>query len=368
VARRGPGKALYVARAETEIPRLLAEQGAAVRREIEARLGDRKPWPLQPHIVTTALGNLLARNEIVLSAPTRTRGKREIAVYHLPIVVDQNKGHVEDAAARKRLLQTRFLSWAVSSSRYPLGLIGPAGNRALDMALKSPDLAGRFALLRQDGKDVGYVLGEPVPGGPLDSAAVVVGDRGGVPVGAVTALFEVKNVRHWVYPSSWELYQCLHKAAAIQQANPGQLIVPVLICRRRHFWTRAMAVDLGFFVVEVHEQYVLPSSTIGDEEFEEVRNGLGYHTLVRLRDEAPARVVQSLRDGFLPYVLKTAERWQSHGSKLLDHYELLRDPNLRVGARSDAFADLSFDAAMFDDMSLDWQPERDEPFIFEEGD
>jgi hypothetical protein len=365
VARR-PGKAIYIARAEAEIPTLLREQGAAVRREIEARLGDRTNYPVQPHILTTALQNLLARKEIVLSGPTKTRGGREIDVYHLPIVHDVNKGQVEDAAARKRLLQTRFLSWAVSSSKYPLGLIGPAGNRALDMAMKSSDLTGRFALMRGDGKDVAHVFGDPVPGGPLDSAAFVVGTRGGVAVRPVTVLFEVKNIRHWIYPSSWEVYQVLHKAAAIQQAHPDEFIVPVLICRRRHFWTRAMGVDLGFFVIEVHEQYVLPSTTIGDAEFEEVREGLGYQTLVRLGADAPARLVQSLRDGFLPYVLETAERWKTHGSGLVAHYEKLRDPNLRRTARSNAFADFSFDAAVLDDMALDWQPEQDDPFILDD--
>lgn len=362
--RRSPAKGIWTAIGEEAIRELLAEQGAAIRGEIESRLGDRgpAPRPVHPHIVTNALRGLVARGEAVRSGPVRTRGRRQISVYHAPIVEGVNKGLIEDAAARKRLLQARFLSWAVASKRYPSGLIGPAGNLALHAALTSPDLTGKFALLRNDGRDVGHVLGLPVPGGPLDSAAYVVGIQGGVPTAPVLALFEVKNIRHWIYPSSVELYQLLYKAAAIQQANPAHAIAPVLICRRRHFWARQMAVDLGFFVIELHDQFLLPSVSVTDESLEEVRTGLGYSTLVRL-EGAPPRLIQSLGDAFLPHALSTAERWRTHGSTLLKHYAILRDHRLHYNERSNSVADLASDAAGLPELTLEWQAAQDDLFV-----
>jgi hypothetical protein len=235
-------------------------------------------------------------------------------------VADREGLHKASRHARKRLLQTRFLSWAEASSKTPSGFIGPAGERALYAALIGPTTAGRFALLRDGPGNVSHVLGAPVPGGPLDGAALAVGTTGGIPGAPVHVLFEVKNIRHWIYPQSIELYQLLYKAASVQRANPAHEIVPVLICRRRHFWTLAMGKDLGFFVIEVHDQFVLPTTEITEFEFEEVRQGLGYHTLVRLGEEAPDRLVKSLRDGLLPAVSATSARWRTHGATLLDHF------------------------------------------------
>jgi len=355
-------KSVYLARAYREIPALLAEQAAAVGREIEARLADRDVQPIHPHILTSALRDLTVRGEIVLSPATRTRGKRELAVYHLPIVPGANKGRVEDAAARKRLLQTRFLSWTRASSKYPRGLVGPAGTRALYSALTDPSLAGRFSLIHPDGREVTHLFGDPVPGGPLDSGALAMGSRGGVAARAVYILFEVKNIRHWIYPSSWEIYQLLHKAAAVQLAHPTEAIAPVLICRRRHYWTRQMGIDLGFFVVEIHMQYLLPSTHVTADELAEVQRELGYSTLVRL-DAPPSRLIQSLGEGLTPYLLSTADRWRSHGCNLVDHYRRLRDPDLAGSRRSKAVAELGSEAATLPGMAMDWRAQEEAAWV-----
>lgn len=348
---------VYVQSAEQQILDLLRVESACLVREMEARLSDRDQHPLEPHILTIATRNLIRRRAIVRSIPIETRGGREISVLHLPIISGSNKGAIEDASARKRLLQTRFLSWALPSSKYPYGFIGPAGNRALHMALNDPTLAGMYALVSPAGHDVTHLLGHPVTGGSLDSAALHVGMRGGVPRGAIWVLFEVKNIRHWIYPQSDELYQLLFKAAALQEEHPDALIAPVLVCRRRVYWTRQMGIDLGFFVIEVRNQFVLPSTEIGEVEFEEVRSELGYSSLVQL--DGPGRVglhVASLRDALPPYVVETAERWRSHGSRLRDSYERLRDGDLTDRQRAFAMQRLRLKATLVGGTRMDWLP------------
>jgi hypothetical protein len=366
VARSFSAAALYIARAEREITALIGRHGALVPREIEARLADRATNPIHPHLLTSALRNLLDRGVIVRSPPIKTRGKREISLFHLPVVEGVNKGFVEDSAARKRLLQTRFLGWAEGSSKYRAGLIGPAGNRALHAALTAPELAGRYALLNPEGKDVSQVLGDPVPGGSLDSAAVTIGSSGSGENLPVHVLFEVKNLRHWIYPSSWEVYQLLHKAAGVQLAHPEALIAPALICRRRQYWAFRMGIDLGFFVIEIHDQPMLPSKDVSDAEFEEVRAELGYTSLVRL-DAPPPRLLLALREAIPPYVLRTARRWQSHGATLLHHYEALRQSTMSRNARSNGVAEMAAEAGLLPDVALDWQAEEEEPFVDEEA-
>lgn len=233
-------------RAHLALQRLLAEQGACVWPEIEARLAEPASTqrPIHPHLLSAAKKSLLRRGLIVESAPTRTRGGRDIVVYHAPIRVGDFR-RIEDIAARKRLLHTRFLSWAKASKKHPRGLVGPAAERVLYASLRSPDVAGLFSLANAGGGDVTHLFGQPVPGGPLDAAAVHMGSLGGVPVGPITVLFEVKNVRHWIYPASEEPYQLLYKAARLQKEHPSDRILPVLVCRRRHYWTRQLALNLS---------------------------------------------------------------------------------------------------------------------------
>jgi len=93
-------------------------------------------------------------------------------------------------------------------------------------------------------------------------------------------LVEVKNVRDWIYPSSPELFQLLHKAAVIQDRHPDQSFLPVLVCRRAHTTTAFMAKDLGFFIIEARRQYLSESSIIDPDHFLEMTNELGLVDMV----------------------------------------------------------------------------------------
>lgn len=122
----------YRVRANLALQRLLQEQGACVWPEVEARLAEPagSARPIHPHILTGAKKYLLRGGRIIESEPTTTRGGREIVVYHAPIRLGDRR-RIDDIAARKRLLHTRFLSWAKASKKHPRGLVGPAAEHVL---------------------------------------------------------------------------------------------------------------------------------------------------------------------------------------------------------------------------------------------
>jgi hypothetical protein len=75
------------------------------------------------------------------------------------------------------------------------------------------------------------------------------------------------------------LLRLLHKAALLQQAHPEVAFVPVLVCRRRSYYTWRMGEELGFFPIEVYAQFVLQRAMVEIDHFNEVRDELGYTDL-----------------------------------------------------------------------------------------
>lgn len=240
---------------------LLRKEHAVLWSEAQAKISDVR-WPtvptaVDPHHMTTARGCLLARNRIAeLKAPTR--GGHEVSVLHL---ADTNgiSTHIDRAAARKRRLMATFQSWLNPRSCYPLGFVGAAGERVTHASLIVAAPHG-LRLERPGGGEVSQLLGEEVEGGPLDSVFwVQVTNAVGLPVATVLCPVEVKNIRHWVYPNANELHQLLHKAALLQIRHPDVPICPILITRRKSFSANAMSRALGFRILNVNKQFVLPS-------------------------------------------------------------------------------------------------------------
>ena len=124
---------------------------------------------------------------------------------------------------------------------------------------------------------VSQVLKVDLPG-PLDSAGLTVPiNAEGVPGTPVTLLFEVKNLRQWLYPTAPEPFQLLGKAVMVQQARPQDAVVPVLACRRAHptlFW---MAKQLGFMIINLDRQFI--GNAIEEASYLEVCNELHFHDL-----------------------------------------------------------------------------------------
>lgn len=127
------------------------------------------------------------------------------------------------------------------------------------------------------------------------------------PAGAVVVPIEVKNLRDWIYPEAPELHQLLSKAARLQSAHPDLRIAPVLVCRRAHYTTFKMARTLGFYVVDLRRQFLLPSSDLDQARVDEVRAELGYD--LEESEEPFPLLVAHFTTHFPPVAVRTAERW-----------------------------------------------------------
>lgn len=175
-----------------------------------------------------------------------------------------------------------------------------------------------------------------MPGGPLDSAAYIVGRAGGRAGRPVLLPMEIKNVRHWLFPRAIELFQGLDKSAQLLAADPGVQLVPVIICRRKHHTAFNMATDVGFFIIEVHRQFMLPSAYAPIERVEEVRTELGFHFLAPTVDADP--ILVKVFKGTVPErAERLAARFASTAPILAPYFTKLRDARLPSAARSTLF-------------------------------
>ena len=272
----------YVQMGSEAILALLRDHHAAPWLEVEARIADQaypgfpmrvEPWPLGQ------ARSRLVDEGVIQRTRSATRGGRSVDLWQL-MEVGRKATVTEAAAARKRLLMTRYLSWA-SGTRTRRASIGGAGERVVHQALLKAAPYG-YSLANPDGGQAATFLGDPVPIGPLDNAAVYALTAGGIPVGGVALPVEVKNVREWIYPSSNELYQLLDKAARIQAARPAVPVVPLFVCRRANITAFRQAKTLGFLITDTRRQYV-PASLAGPS-FDEVRLELGFLDLVPTDD------------------------------------------------------------------------------------
>lgn len=326
-----PTVAEWVGRGRQRILGLLDTEHALIWDEVEARIADPIRGYIEPHHLTTARQQLRSEGVIVEPAE-RTRGGRTIGVIHYADTNRRNTA-IARAARRKRLLHARYLSWTTPSSRYPRGRIGPAAEIVAQETLRAAAPHG-FRLVNPEHGSVNSLLGGPVPGGPLDNAAYYTGlDDRGFPRSPVLLPIEIKNTRHWIYTQHRELHQVLYKAACLKEMHPEIPVVPVLICRKRHFHTRQMGVELGCYVIETRRQPILPSD-IEPDHLAEVRNELGYTGLTMELgvDESLLKAVQALPR----YVEELADRWARTGRLLVEYYDTLRDPDLRGAERWDA--------------------------------
>src|SRR5207237_1216873 len=149
----------------------------------------------------------------------------------------------------------------------------------------------------------------------------------------VTLPIEVKNIRHWVYPTAQELFQLLYKAAALAERVPDERILPLLVCRRRSWTTLQMGNDLGFAPIESQRQFLLPSDTINAARLDAVRAVLGYRDLT-VSEDADDNIVAALTRAVPPRALALADRWREVGSRLKEQYAYLRNSSITSEDRS----------------------------------
>ncbi len=86
----------------------------------------------------------------------------------------------------------------------------------------------------------------------------------------VPLVVEVKNINHWIYPWTKELWELLVKAAYLATHIP---VVPLLVCMRSAYPILNMAKDIGFFYAQTGKQLFNPS--IPEPDFQDVVNEFG---------------------------------------------------------------------------------------------
>jgi len=354
--------ARYVDQGRHALIELLEQEHAAVWAEVQAKIAD-EVWPtlpnhVEPHHLTTVRRKLIA-DEIIEEVAAPTRGGRTELVLAFTDRASRPGGEraFEDAAARKRLLAARYHSWGRGSKGHP-NVIGSAGERMVRASLLAA-APGRYTPLPvSPSGELTHLFGKPVPGGPLDNAAyLTLTDVLGRPTGVVTVLIEVKNVRHWIYPESAELYDLLDKAARLQVANPGQPFVPVLVCRRAHRTTFLMAAQLGFFVVDAKAQFLLQVQDVRPEHVEQVRRELGFRDLVLIAPSS-TQSSSSMRRRFevvIPSVAaRSAERFAQSASIVTKVSATLRKDSLTDVQRRRAFERLHTASEELPDFAGGW--------------
>jgi hypothetical protein len=262
----------WIAQAQQALLEMVDIEHAVVAMEARAKACDR-PWDdfpkFDPDILNAARDGLLAEGDQLATTSRSTKGGRFIPVLD-PADLRGRETEFEKMAARKRVLQTRYLGWTLGDKRHPEGVIGPAAEHIVRQSLLAARDAGYT--LENNGRHVRHLLGGPVEGGVLDAAAHLMSFDQGMPV-PIAVVIEVKNVRGWIYPNAQELYQLLDKAARLQAAHPNHAILPVLVCRRLHWTAGKMARELGFFLTELWAQYIQMSVT--KRLVDEVRKELG---------------------------------------------------------------------------------------------
>lgn len=336
-----PDLSWWQARGRDALLAVLNEEHAVTWTEAQARISDRAHHaigrPVQPHILTLSRNTLVEDGRITVTSEP-TRGGSAIVVLQ-PADTTKRLTKINRAAARKRLLTATFNSWATSSVRYPQGLVGTAGERVIGRSITEAAPYGLRFAAPSGGGEVNFLLGDVVEGGALDAALWAdESDENGRIINSTLCPVEVKNIRHWIYPRHWEVFQLLDKAARLSQ-RVNSPICPVLITRRKSIWANDMSRALGFRILDVSHQFVLPTTDVDEQTFLAVRDELGYHDLIRTED-AHSSVVDLLRKSLIRSAAPNAQRWQDVGSKLGSFYTELRNRDLDNDSRDSLLYDL----------------------------
>ena len=340
--------------AEQALVELVNVEEAVLWREAEAKIADSRwnsvPRAINPHHLTTARQKLIAAGRLRLSDPFDSSGTRLL----LPGDDRGRKDAIRTAERRKRRLHGRLERWSRATSKYPAGIIGEAGERVTRRSLEAAAVRG-IRPVDPAAKDISSILGQAVAGGSLDSAAWAEQlDQHGRATGeSVLCPIEVKNIRHWIYPDSHELFQLLQKAALLQETHEDVPICPLLVTRRESWTAEQMSRDLGFRILDVHKQFILPIAAVEETELAEVQNELGFTDLTR-GDTADLTLTKILGSSARSSAPGNAERWRESGSDLVEHFETLRDASLSDAERREAMQELREEAEANGSWSGKW--------------
>jgi hypothetical protein len=352
---------LYDRVAYDAIVDLLEREHAVTWLEIEAKLADRPYFdPLRrvdtseginPHHLSNARAQL-KREGRTRETVRFTRGRYQpIATVSF---AEQHKiaTAVNRSAARKRLLQARYLGWTRATKERP-SPIGRGGEAVVHASLREAARAGvGYLVVQPEGGEVARLFGADIPGGPLDNAAYLTClTPEGRPT-LVTVPIEVKNVREWIYPTAAELFQLLDKAARLQLEHPETGIVPLLVCRRAQFTTFTMARELGFRIQYTLTQPIQIYADIPARHLDEVNDELGYNLVPASGPHA--KLTELLTRSLPAHAAGAARRWAKASPVVARYSRQLRDPALPDQRRNTLMRHLRIDAARELEATGEW--------------
>jgi hypothetical protein len=346
----------YVAGAVRAILRLLETEHAALWPEIEAKIAEQAvpgfPKGINPHHLSTARKRLI-EGGLVEEIGQPTKGGQSITVLALQERRLRQTVFAK-AAARKRALDVMYLKWTRASGAKRPNAIGTGGEIVARASLDQAASQGVGYLIAERTRDgVRNLLGGPVPGGPLDDGAYLTAlNAQGRPVNYTVAI-EVKNIRHWIYPSHWEIFQLLDKAARLQLANPDERIIPVLICRRAQWTLFTMAKDLGFLVLYTGFQPIMVHSTVVPKQVETLNRELAYN--LRQTEEPHEKIIEGFTRSIPSRAEPMATTWKGSAPIVAQFSAELRKSDLDFTTRMETMHALrEAMVEMFPDLRGDW--------------
>jgi hypothetical protein len=296
---------------------MLETEHAVTISEMEARGSDRTynprvcPYPINPHWFVNARNALLAEGAIETTSEPSRGHPEPITTWHLPKVRGRSRS-IEDTSRRKRLLTARHAGWSHRGGAGK-GLIGKAGENALDTALRNPQSPAT-----EVSGSTNSVLGfDMQPVGEVDNTAFFVDTSDPARPKLVQAVFEVKNTRQWYYEDDEDVEKFLLKAAIIQRERPDQLILPVFVCRRVQYKLWEAGQNIGFLPARVENQLVLPDHELTPESLAEVRTELGFGDLI-LGDQPTNRHTGLVKTSIPNRALDLAGRWRANHEAVLE--------------------------------------------------
>lgn len=242
--------------------------------EVEARIAH-GPWKdfhkVQPVQLNGA--RQLLRDESPLRVVEEASDHHDHPVITLRVPFKNNKRHIERLRGAKRKLIRRYLSWTNDQD-----LCGQHAERIVLESIKASQTTAGIWVPDQSIGRIYAVEGVTVEPGPLDAHAYVldldtIAKKGNLVV-------EVKNVRHWLYPWSPEVWQMLVKAARLTAEVDD--IAALLAAPHIAWQTFLMAQDIGLLTCPYREQLFHPA--IAADQFDEIIDEFG---LTISRHEGP---------------------------------------------------------------------------------
>jgi hypothetical protein len=215
-------KAQWIQLASLRIERVLSQRTAANIRQLEVKIcesgpADKRP---NPHILTTALHNLLRTNVVRTIKPQGEKAKHETIFYTL------TKFYPEPATTRVNALLVPYRTHRMLTEREEWCsqvLEGIVSSTFRDAGGNTP-------------------LGKIPPAAPLDGVYRFHSDTIGC---------EVKNVREWIYPESSRIWTMVKKCLQIDA-------LPFLVARKLPYVTLTIFSHLGIMGYQIHNQYFSP--------------------------------------------------------------------------------------------------------------